>query len=232
MVNREITLRDLVDVFTSHILVLLLAFALGAGVSYFYNQNFVEPEYSSEAVLYVLRNLEKDEAYDYSNNYGQEREFSVAQYIMDDCVGLIKSRKVICSVIDKMGLDTTYSDFTQQLTIENPLNSRLIIITVTADTPERAKETVDAICVAGKQSIEDYMGKDRVSIYAEGNLNDWQNNRWGTLLFVAFGIIASVIAYAIVLLLDIANGVIRRDDDIERYLGVKVLGRIRKSDLS
>ena len=231
MRDREITIRDLADVFTSHIPVLLLAFVLGTGLSYLYYRNYVTPEYSSEAVLYVLRNLESSGEDDYPDSYDQEIEFTLAQYIMDDCVTLIKSRKVVQSVIDELEQDTTYSEFIKHVTIENPLNSRLINITVTGETPEKAKEVVDAICTAGKNSIEEFMGRDRVSIYDEGNLNDWPVNQWKPILFAAFGLIASILAYAAALFINISKGIIRRDSDIERCLGIKVLGNLRKTDL-
>ncbi len=97
--------------------------------------------------------------------------------------------------------------------------------------PELAKRIVDRICTIGSQRIEDAMGFQQVNLYELGTTDPDPCNRTRMLTFAFAGIVAAVVTYVIFLIIFLLDDRIKTDDEnLERYLGLSVLGNIPNAD--
>lgn len=227
--NREIylktvTLKDLWGIFIQRLWIIALAACVcGAGLFAVNRITFV-PQYASTATLYILRQADSATASDTSS------DFSLALKVVNDCTYLLKSHTVLDEVIDSLNLDMEYEDLYDCVSTSNPEETRILEVTVKADSPEIAKRIVDQICTIGSERIEDAMGFQQVNLYELGTTDPDPCNKTRFLTFIFSGVIAAVMAYAIFLIAFLLDDRIKTDEDVERYLGLSVLGNIPSAD--
>lgn len=218
--TREVTIKDLWNIFSKRFLLMVLAAVIAIGGSFVISTALIKPRYTSTATLYILSQDDRE-----SLSYTSE-SFSLALKVVSDCDYLLKSHAVLDQVIDDLQLDLTYEDLYDCITTTNPENTRILEVTAEGRSPTEAKEIVDALCSIGPSKIRDAMGFDQVNLYEYGILNYEASNDLGMMAYLLIGFTAAVFVYAAYLLAYLLDDRIRTEEDIQKYLGLSVLGVI------
>lgn len=218
--TRDVTIKDLWNIFTRRFLLMVLAAILAVGGTFLISNALIQPLYTSTATLYILSQDDYD-----SLSYTSE-SFSLALKVVNDCNYLLKSHSVLDEVIAELELDADYEDLYDSISTNNPENTRILEVTAQAGSPEEAKEIVDAICSIGPDKIRDAMGFDQVNLYEYGILDNEPSNRLGMVGYLLIGFTAAVFVYAAFLLAYLLDDRIRTEEDVQRYLGLSILGVI------
>lgn len=217
---RIITIKDLWRILVRRRWILILAFVVGGASVYFINSLLYVPEYTSTATLYILRQTESEDSADTSN------DFSLALKVVNDCTYLLKSHTVLDEVIKDLSLDISYEDLYDCVSTSNPEDTRILEVSVTAATPQEAKRIVDQLCKIGPKKIEMAMGFQQVNLYEYGTQDDEPSNKMPLMVCAMAAVVSVVLVYSVFLMLYMLNDQIQSDEDIERYLGLSVLGEI------
>ncbi|MCD7859380.1 MAG: Wzz/FepE/Etk N-terminal domain-containing protein [Firmicutes bacterium] len=217
---RIVTLRDLWGIFTRRLWALLLAAVLTSGAAAAAVQLTFVPRYASTATLYILRQDED------SSSSGTSSDFSLALNVVNDCTYLLKSHAVIDEVISTLNLDASYEDLTEAISTSNPDDTRILEVTVEADTPQEAKTIVDTLCEIGQEKITEAMGFQQVNFYEKGTLEEKPCNVTGLTTYLLIGAIAAVLCYSAFLIAFLLDDRICTEEDIQRYVGLSILGEI------
>lgn len=219
---RQITLADLWDLFIQRIVVIVLAAVIAAAGFFAVDMAMYDPQYSSTATLYILR-----EGRGENTSSGEAaNELALALRLVYDCNYFLKSRTVLNTVIEDLGLDMSYSQLYSRISTANPTNTRVLEITVRGDSPEQAKAIVDRICDIGPAKIEEAMGFSQVNLYEYGTLPVKPSNSPSIVTYGLVGVAAAVITYAVFLLMFLLDDRMRTDADVERILGLSILAEI------
>ena len=220
---RVITLKDLWDIFRQCWWIMLLSAVLVTGGFMVYNQLTFEPQYEAKATLYILReeNAEADRSSD---------DFSLALKVVKDCDYLLKSHSVLDDVITQQNLTMDYDELYKKVSTSNPTDTRVLEVTVQADTPRNAKTIVDSICEIGTVKIEQAMGFQQVNLYEYGIMDFEPCNRTSISTYLVLAMMMLVLVYAVFFLLFLLDDRIRTEEDIERYLGLSILGDIPNTE--
>ena len=222
---KVISLKDLFGIFLDRLWLILLVAIIVVSGTYTYNKLTYVPEYSSTATMYILKEVNENTA-----SYDASNDFSLALKVVKDCDILLKSHTVLDKVIGELGLDMSYGQLNGMIHTSNPEETRILNVTVTADTPENAKQIVDKLCTIGAESINDVMGYDQVNLYELGTLSKSPSNQKSIVVYLLFGVIAGAFVYLIYVIVFIADTSIRTDEDIQNYLGLSVIGDIPDAD--
>lgn len=219
-VLREITLKDLWNIFVRRLWVMFLVAVLAvagvfAGVKLTYT-----PQYQSTATLYII-SRESDESVSNIST-----SFSLALKVVNDCDYLLRSHSVLDEVIEELSLDMEYEELYKAVSTTNPEDTRILEVTVEAESPQLAKDIVDAICDVGPDSIREAMGFDQVNLYEYGVLNTEPSNAVGLMTYLLVGVIAAVLVYMVYLAAFLLDDRIRTEEDIQRYLALSILGEM------
>lgn len=218
--GRTVTFKELWSILTQRFPAILAAGLAGVMLLFVAVQGTYTPRYESRATLYIMRQGDGTTYSDASS------EFSLALKLVNDCTYFLKSHSVLDQVIEDLELDMTYEQLHNSVTAYNPDNTRILEIIVEADSPELAKQIVDQICQIAPHVIEEAMGSRQVQLFENGALNTEPCNQVGRLAYLlAFAVIA-VAAYGVFLVAYLLDDRIRSDEDIERVLGLSVLGNI------
>ena len=224
MTDRVITLSDLWEVFIRHLLPIILVALLCMGLLAGYSAVIVEPEYNSTATLYVLK---QDKTSDYV--YTQS-DFTLALNVVNDCKYMLKSHTVLDDVIKELGLNMSYKELYDSISTANPDNTRVLEVSVKTPSAQESKRIADCVCRIASEKITAAMGMDQVNIYASGTLEDKPCNLIGLSKYAFTGIAAAVIVYAVYVAAFMLDDRIKTEEDIQKYLGLSVLGEIPNSE--
>lgn len=220
--NDSIDLSDFFRLFVRHLwLLALIGVIVTASVGVF---NFVtyDPEYTSTSSVYIVG----DPNNTHNSTDASRVSLAIALTVVDDCREILTSRSVLDTVIDKLGLDTTYNDLKNKINVENVENTRIIKVSVTASSPELAKEIVDELCEYGRTKIVEYMDIAGCKVLDSGTLESSPSNSRGAFKALLFGVAAVVIAFAVMCALEFSNQKIITPDDLKKHTSVPVLGSI------
>lgn len=222
---RTVTLRELWEIFLQRVWIIVLAAVLVSGGAFLFDRITYVPKYESTATLYILRQNE-------STTASSSDDFSLALKVISDCDYILKSHPVLDGVIEELALDISYDRLSKNISTSNPENTRILEVTVVSSSPEEAKRIVDSICEIGTRKIDAAMGSDQVNLYEYGILDPEPCNTTGLSVFALVGIAAAILAYVIFVTAYLLDDRIRTEEDIERYLGLSLLGDIPNADES
>jgi capsular polysaccharide biosynthesis protein len=226
MTMKSISLRDFWNIFLGGIWIMIAAAIIATGVTYAYGRANYREVYTSTATLYLVG---KDEQGNFDET-AFSKGYAIALRVMSDCEYLMKSRSVLNEVGEQIGIKNGYSALYSRIKIENPEETRVVEITATYSSPEMAKKIVDGVCKVGAEYINKVFAYDSLSVFEEGTLNKSPINAFSPISYAKYGVLAAAAVYILFLILFLFDNYIHTEEDIERYLGVSVIGEIPDAD--
>lgn len=221
--KRTYTLVDLWRILIRRLWFILIVMVVFIDASYMFVHMTFHPVYSSVATLYVLRQ-------DNSLNESNIEDFSLALNVVNDCTYLLKSHAVLDDVIEKLSLNIPYETLSRMIATSNPANTRILEVSVSADTPEEAKRIVDCVCQVGAQKIEEAMGFKQLNLYEYGTVNTNPSNKVSKTTYALIGLFAAAFTYLLFVLTEFFDTSLRSDEEIEEVFGVSIIGDIPNAD--
>lgn len=212
----EINLAELGRELLRRLWIIILAAVATAAVMFAVVKITFVPKYSSVATIYILK----------QEGETTSSDFSLALNVVKDCTFILKSHAVLDEVKHQLGLTQSYTELSNSISTNNPANTRILQVTVEAESPEEAKRIVDAVCTVGVQNIEKAMGFAQANFYEYGVLNNSPSNRLGMRYYGVAAVAAAVIAAIIISIIYISDDSIKTADDIAERLGLTVLAEI------
>lgn len=213
----EIDLKELFFELVNNWVMIALSTVMVAVIAFCISAFIMVPQYESTSELYVLSK---------STSITSLADVQLGTNLTNDYIVVVKGRPVLEQVIDNLDLDETYGSLKNKVSITNPSNSRILQITVTDENPDRAKAITDEIAKVGSAFIAEKMQHDAPTVlqygYADGKPVS-PNKMMNTVLGAAIG---AFLAMAIVIISYLMNDSIMSTDDIERKLGLNVLGTL------
>lgn len=213
----EIDLKDLFFELMSNWVMIGISTVLVALIMFCISKFILVPEYTSTSELYVLSK---------STSITSLADIQMGTNLTNDYIVVVKGRPVLEQVITNLGLDETYGSLKEKVALNNPSNSRILDITVTDQDPKRAKLIADEIAKVGSAFIAEKMVQEPPTIIQYGYVNEnpvSPNVLTNTVLGAAVG---AFLAMAIIIITYLMNDTIMTADDIERKLGLNVLGTL------
>lgn len=213
----EIDLKELFYVLLGKIWVIILVTALGFGIAGGYTLAFVEPVYSSTSLLYVMSK---------STSVTSLTDLQIGSSLTQDYQVFITSRPVVDKVIEELELDMTYEQFVENVSVENPTNTRFIYITVNHNDAYMAKTIVDKLADVSAERMGTIMETEPPNVADYGHIAENQtspNVMKNALLGAILGLVGSA---AVIIVLYLMNDAIHTTEDVEKYLGINTLGLI------
>ena len=217
----EIDLIGLLNYLKKRIMIIAAAVLVFAAFGLLYSALFVTPSYVAETRLYVLNR---------SSTIGvQGSDYQVSTYMLQDYQVLITGKNVTQKVVQQLNLGMTAEQLRSKITVSAPEETRVLQINVSDTDPQVAADIANKVCEVAIQELKRLTDADAVhQVYeAEVPAHSVSPGVKKVVLLAAFcGLVASV---GIVTVMFILDDSIRTEEDVERYLGLSVLGVIPES---
>lgn len=124
---------------------IVLVAAIFGGAMFAYGQYTYVPQYTAKATLYTSYEINRDFALgDNSGNISQN-SLSDARNLVSTCITLLKTRMLQEDVIQKAGLDMTYSQLASRITAEAVNKTEIFSVKATAGNAEEAALIVNTV---------------------------------------------------------------------------------------
>ena len=217
----EIDVMELLYVFKKKAWIIILAAIAGCMAAGLYSVMILNPVYTSTSMVYVLSK---------ETTLTSLADLQIGSQLTKDYSVMITSRPVLEQVIEKQGLDLTYDQLKEKITITNPTDTRILNMTVSDEDPVRAKAIADEVANASSDYIGDIMEMVPPKIIEQGVVpaapaspSIKKNAALGGLACIAA-------ACGVITLKVIMNDTIRSEEDVGKYLGMSVLASVPDDD--
>ena len=176
----------------------------------------IEPTYSSTSTMLVLTK---------ETTLTSLTDLQIGSTLTKDYSVLITSRPVLESVIENLGLKMGHKALKGRISVDNPEDTRLLFITVTMNDPQQAKAVVDELSIVASEFIGDKMEVTPPKIIEQGEIGSKNGPSVSKNAMMGF-LAGAFLVCVIIVVLELLNDTIQKEDDIERYLGVPTLAVI------
>ncbi|TCT12831.1 capsular polysaccharide biosynthesis protein [Natranaerovirga pectinivora] len=219
----EIDLREIIGIVLEKWWLILVLFVISAGSAAYITSSHITPMYKTEATLFIGK--EADALANISFD-----ELRVGNQLITDYRELIKTRLVTEEVIGSLGLNVSISEFRSRLDVSTISNSRFFHIGFTDPDPELASMITNRLAEVLVATAVEIVGVKNVQIVdsAIPTRNPVSPNL--RLNVAIAGILGIMIAIFLIFLLNMMDNTIKKEEDIEKVLGLTVLGVIPKFD--
>lgn len=218
----EIDLGEVFHLVISKLGVIILSGILLGVLSIIGTMLFITPKYESTTKIMVLNKQD--------NNTLTSADMQTSTQLTKDYAELIQSRTVLEGVIAQLNLDMTYKEMLQKVSVETSSDSRIVSISVTDEDPYTASEIANAVRDMAAEHIQSVMDIEAVNVVDTANIPNEKASPSLAKNGVIGGLLGVIIAMAAVIIIYLTNDTIKVEEDVERYLGLSVLGSIPFSE--
>ena len=186
----------------------------------------MKPVYTSSTMLYIVNK---------TATLPSLTDLQLGTQLTKDYKVMITSRPVTQKVIENLDLNMDHETLVQKISVNNPSDTRIITISVTDNDPFIAKTIADEITEVASARIAELMDTAPPNIVEEGNLPTHKTSPSISKNTIMGGMVGVFLAMLLIVLEFLLNDSIKTPEDVERYLGLTVLGTIpvfEKEELS
>jgi capsular polysaccharide biosynthesis protein len=221
--EETISLRELMETLKKRIqlimFITLTAIVVSGGVSFF----LLTPIYQSSTQLLVNQSKSDQPAY----NIG---EIQTNLQLINTYNVIMKSPAILEKVIVDLNLNMSASELNEKLTVASEKDSQVINLAVQDPDPKKAAEIANQTAEVFKNEITKIMNVDNVSILAKAEVGKEQSPiKPKPLLNIAIAMVVGLMAgVGIAFLLEYLDNTVKTEQDVEKLLGLPVLGSITR----
>jgi capsular polysaccharide biosynthesis protein len=221
--EETISLRELMDTLKKRmqliLLITLTAILVSGGVSFF----LLTPVYQSSTQLLVNQSKSDQPAY----NPG---EIQTNLQLMKTYNVIIKSPTILEKVVSDLNLDMTTAQLNEKITVGSEGESQVINLSVQDTDPQKAAEIANKTASVFQNEIPNIMNVDNVSILAKAEVGEAQSPiKPKPVLNIAIAaVVGLMIGVGLAFLLEFLDNTVKTEQEVEKLLGVPVLGSITR----
>jgi capsular polysaccharide biosynthesis protein len=213
-VETEIDLIELFYHLLDNIKYIIIASALCGVLAGIYSFVFLSPIYQATAKLYVTNS---------SNDALNLSDLQIGTYLTNDYQEVFKAWEVHETVIKNLGLNYTYSQLSEMLSIKNPSNTRILDITISSKNPIEAASIANEYAKVAKNYITETMAADEPNILSTA-LQPIKpvspNKTLNTLIGILLGAFGTIAFFTVRFITD---DKIKTSDDVTKYTNLPTL---------
>ncbi len=213
----EIDLMELFYALKRGIWLIMTAGLLAAGIAGMYTAFVMKPVYTSSTMLYVVNK---------STTLPSLSDLQLGTQLTKDYKVMITSRPVTRKVIENLDLDMDHETLVKKISVDNPSDTRVLTISVQDNDPYMAKLIADELASVASARMAEIMDSAPPNIIEEGNLPTRKTSPSISKNTMMGGVLGVFVVMFLIVVEYLMNDSVRTPEDVERYLGLTVLGTI------
>lgn len=223
----EIRLLDLWSVFKRCWWIMLIAFVVVSILFYIVSTLTHQDEYTANVSIYVMNTPDKADGG--TNNNFTTTHISMAMYLIEDCLELGKSHdQILYPVMVSQNLEgvVDIKELEKMYTIKKAEDAHVLYLSVTSASAERSRDIVNAFGDQTCSYFNKVYDQELLSVvdYAQTPKNP--SNPLSLIKILLVGFVFAIAVYGVFFIRFIMDDKINNAEDVERYLGLNVLGVI------
>ena len=216
----EIDLWELFQILLKNWLWILLSTLGCAILGLLITMFLITPKYRAEATMIV--NTRQDQTATVTND-----QITSAQKLVDTYSIIIRSRRVIAPIMEKLNIEVEYEDFVETILVESVNDTQVMSIQVENKDPEIALQVVQEIVDRAPGAIISTVEAGSVNVVSEPYVNSEvpvsPSKLKNTAIAAFIGLFISSGAFLLIAFLD---NTFKSEEDIQKQLGLVTIGII------
>lgn len=217
----EISLREIYYILKKRmgmiIILLILALSISAVVSFY----VLDKEYQAVTTMMVGR--PKDYV---TENKLEYNELLLNQRLVSTYGELIKTRTVADRVIENMGLSLTYGQLRDKLNVSLVKDTEIISLSVMDTNPALAAQIANETAQVFMETVQEIMRVENVQVIDAAQVPTTPVQPRPMMNIAIAGVLALMLGVFIAFLIEFLDTTIKTPEDVEKHLGLPVIGSI------
>jgi capsular polysaccharide biosynthesis protein len=202
-------------------LITIVAASVSAGISFF----VLQPVYQANSTIIV--NTDNNEQAQMITG----DQFTVTQKLAVTYGEIIKSRTVLKPVIDNLKLGLTYEELSGQITVSPVKDTQIISISVQDANKQKARDIANEIPKVFTKEAKRITKANNVEVIDKAIVPDAPIKPNKVMNVAIAAVLGVMIGLFVVFLIEYLDNKIKTPQDIEKYLGLPILGVIPNEKL-
>ncbi|WP_195218194.1 YveK family protein [Turicibacter sanguinis] len=215
----EIDLKEIFGMLKKRWLMIFSITALAVVVAGIISFFVLTPVYESSSTLLVSYKQNQETVMTYN-------DLTMSQKLVNTYSEIIKSRSISEAVLKKLDLDLTAEELSEKIVVSKVNDTEIIRVKVQDEDPQMAALIANTVSDVFKKEIKNIMEIDNVSTIdiAVASENPVKPNK---LMNVAIaGVLGMMVSVGLVFVLEFLDRTYKTPADIERHLGLPIIGAI------
>jgi capsular polysaccharide biosynthesis protein len=141
---------------------------------------------------------------------------------------IVKDPTILDKVVQQLKLPITSDALANEITVASIESSQVVSITVVNKDPKLAAQIANTTASVFKDEVPNIVGKDYVRLLSDAKVNPVPINPKKNNKIYMYTIVGVVLGIGLAFLLDSLDNTLRSEIEIERLLGLNVLGKVSK----
>ncbi len=215
----EFDLLVLIHILLGRFWIVLCAGFVTALICFVISAYVLAPVYESTTKIYIL-NKTDDTSVTYT-------DVQMGTQLTKDYAELINSRYVLEKVIEQLALeDMEYEDLMDAVSVNTPVDTRIVSITVEHTSPQMARNIANCIREVAGEHIQNVMDIEAVNVVETANIPLEKSGPSVAKWSMIGGVAGAFLAGAVIMILFLLNDTVKSSEDVEKYLGLSTLAMI------
>lgn len=218
---QEIDLKELFYIVRLRWWIVAVIFIISVTASAVISFCFLDPVYKAETSLFLGKE---------SNSIGSINlgDLQVNNQLVGDYQQMIKTRTIAENVIKELNLDMKVSTFQDRISVSTVKDSRLFKIGFESTDPVLAQKVVDTLAKEIIIMAEDIIEVKNIQVIDVAKVPETPIKPNKKMNVAIAGILGIMLGLGVVFLIEYLDHTIKTEKDVERYLGLNIIGEIPK----
>lgn len=214
----EINLNELLNYFWTKKILIIVCFIVSLYGGIMYSTVFQKPMYKSYTTL-LLTPENKESTITNS-------DITLNRNLVDTYREIIKSKKILNTVIENLDLDYTYSMINRHVSVESVNETEIIKISVTDENKWLAMYIANEIATVFKTEVVKIYKLENIAIIDTAELSNSPYNINTAKQVLISGVLGLAVGFGIAFVIYYFDTTIKSAEDIEKKIGLPVIGSI------
>ncbi len=229
MNEQEIDLIELSKKIGKHLPMIIIFSIIVGAASFLLSKFIITPKYDSNTTMIVSNSNQNNDPNNPQTNV-ELGQIQANKALISTYSEIVKSKGIAERVINNLGLDMDYEEFSSKVSIEPVKDTQIISVKVVDTIPERAMDIANETANIFKSSIGEIMNVDNVQIL-DGAILPEEASSPNIKKNTAIGIILGfVLGVAVVLFKEIADSSVKSSEEVTEYFDIPVIGIVPDSE--
>ncbi len=217
--EETIDLMELARLLWAHIVQIVAAAVAAALICLLVCMFVLTPKYQASINMIVNTRQEGTAAFTNDN-------FNSAKNLISTYAVIIKGNTVLNKVIDELDLDMTYAELYNMVTVADVDSTQIMKVTVTDTDAERAGEIVETIADIVPDVLVEKVEAGSCKTVSDVAINPNKVFPQTKKYVVLAGLLGAILVCGVLVLAHLLHDTVVDDEDIQKKLGLPVLGLI------
>lgn len=227
----ELDIIELLYALKDKIKYIVISVVIFALLGLIYSEFLVTPMYKSSVTFVLSKSKDSTNSSDTVVEEAiTQNDITLNSKLVSTYSEIIKSKTIAKEVINSLGLDTTVSEFTSNVSVTSKDDTELIEITVSNSDAKLSADIANSLAEVFREKVNDIYKIDNLSIIDIAEPSEVPYNIGTAKNIVLFAVIGLVLSCGVIFFIVYFDDTVKDEKDIEALLNVPVIAAIPKME--